>query len=75
MSAGSILSSPGLTLCSPKIFGPNEDEGLDIEASRTLFEQLANEINGSNSDKLSIEEVAAGFLRIANEAMCRPIRT
>lgn len=60
---------------SPKIFGPNEDEGLDIEASRTLFEKLTNEINETKEDKLSLEEVAAGFLRIANEAMCRPIRT
>lgn len=61
--------------CSPKIFGPNEDEGLDIEASRTLFDQLTNEINETKEQKLSLEEVAAGFLRIANEAMCRPIRT
>jgi 5-oxoprolinase (ATP-hydrolysing) len=60
---------------SPKIFGPNEDEGLDIEASKTLFEQLANEINSGNSEKLSVEEVAAGFIRVANETMCRPIRT
>lgn len=62
-------------MISPKIFGPNEDEGLDIEASRSLFDQLTTEINNTKSDKLSVEEVAAGFLRIANEAMCRPIRT
>ena len=61
--------------CSPKIFGPKENEGLDIEASRTLFDQLKNEINETKEQKLSLEEVAAGFLRIANEAMCRPIRT
>ena len=60
---------------SPKIFGPNEDQGLHIEASRTLFDQLTSEINGTKTDKLSVEQVAAGFLRIANEAMCRPIRT
>ena len=60
---------------SPKLFGPNEDEGLDIEASKSLFEQLRNEINSGKQDKLSIEEVAAGFIRIANETMCRPIRT
>ena len=59
----------------PKIFGPNEDEGLDIEASKSLFEQLTTEINGTKTEKLSLEQVAAGFLRIANEAMCRPIRT
>lgn len=60
---------------SPQIFGPNENEGLDIEASRTLFEQLTNEINEGKPDKLSLEQVAAGFLRVANETMCRPIRT
>jgi 5-oxoprolinase (ATP-hydrolysing) len=62
---------------SPKIFGPKENEGLDIEASRTLFDQLTAEINGSKGEKekLTLEQVAAGFLRVANEAMCRPIRT
>lgn len=64
-----------LTDASPKIFGPNEDEGLDIEASRALFQVLAREINETKEIKLSLEEVAAGFLRVANEAMCRPIRT
>lgn len=60
---------------SPKIFGPNENEGLDIEASKALFDQMTTEINGTKSDKMTTEQVAAGFLRIANEAMCRPIRT
>lgn len=60
---------------SPKIFGPNEDEPLDIEASKTLFAQLREEINSGKTDKLTLEEVAAGFLRVANETMCRPIRT
>ncbi|ORX34267.1 Hydantoinase B/oxoprolinase-domain-containing protein [Kockovaella imperatae] len=59
----------------PKIFGPNENEGLDIQASKTLFEEMTTEINEGKAEQLSIEQVAAGFLRIANEAMCRPIRT
>lgn len=31
---------------------------------------------GANGDHavMSVEEVAMGFLRVANEAMCRPIR-
>jgi 5-oxoprolinase (ATP-hydrolysing) len=63
-------------LSSPKIFGPNEDEGLDTEASRSLFDALASEINGNGKgEKLTVEQVAAGFLRVANETMCRPIRT
>lgn len=28
----------------------------------------------SNVSEMSVEEVAMGFIRVANEAMCRPIR-
>ncbi|KAJ9133754.1 5-oxoprolinase (Hydantoinase B/oxoprolinase) [Pleurostoma richardsiae] len=59
----------------PKIFGPNEDLPLDLDASRRLFEELTAEINKEVSKKLTLEDVAAGFLEVANEAMCRPIRT
>jgi 5-oxoprolinase (ATP-hydrolysing) len=44
----------------PKIFGPNEDQPLDIEASRKLFEELTAEINKEVPEKLSTEEVAIG---------------
>ncbi|KAL0941164.1 5-oxoprolinase (hydantoinase B/oxoprolinase) [Colletotrichum truncatum] len=59
----------------PKIFGPNEDLPLDVDASRHLFEELTASINKDEGTNLSIEEVAAGFLDVANESMCRPIRT
>ncbi|KAI1455424.1 Hydantoinase B/oxoprolinase-domain-containing protein [Annulohypoxylon moriforme] len=58
----------------PKIFGPNEDLPLDVEASRRLFEDLTVEINQETTTKLTLEQVAAGFLDVANESMCRPIR-
>ncbi|KAE8212642.1 hypothetical protein CF327_g3738 [Tilletia walkeri] len=58
----------------PKIFGPNEDEGLDEEVSRRLFEDLRREIVGETGKEMSVDEVAQGFIRIANETMCRPIR-
>lgn len=58
----------------PKIFGPNEDEGLDVEASQRGFEELTNDINKQTGKHLSVDEVAQGFIRIANETMCRPIR-
>ncbi|XP_064115344.1 5-oxoprolinase-like [Macrobrachium nipponense] len=39
---------------------------------------ITEEVNsfGKNKDKtnLSVEEVAMGFIKVANEAMCRPIR-
>ena len=64
----------------PKIFGPNENEALDKAAALKAFEELTVEVNcflrGQNSghSALSREEVAMGFVRVANEAMCRPIR-
>ncbi|CAH0485443.1 unnamed protein product [Peronospora farinosa] len=61
----------------PKIFGANEDEPLDVAGSKQAFEDLTKKINASsanNGAKYTMEEVASGFLRVANEAMCRPIR-
>ncbi len=46
--------------------------------TRRKFQQLQADVNhslGSPSAHLTAEEVALGFLRVANESMCRPIRT
>ena len=59
----------------PKIFGKDEDEGLDEEASKKLFEELTAQINMDLGKELSAEEVAYGFIKIANETMTRPIRS
>lgn len=59
----------------PCIFGPNEDQPLDVDVSRKLFEDLTSKINEEVGKSFTLEEVAAGFLDVANEAMCRPIRT
>jgi 5-oxoprolinase (ATP-hydrolysing) len=64
----------------PKIFGKNEDEGLDEEASKKLFEELSQQINGDitrggKEKGMSLDEVAFGFIKIANETMTRPIRS
>lgn len=64
----------------PCIFGPGEDQPLSPEASRKALEAVAMEVNSfltngpCPASKLSLEEVAMGFVRVANEAMCRPIR-
>lgn len=58
----------------PKIFGPNENESLDKEAARAAFERVAVDINTFMKTNMSIEEVAMGFIKVANETMCRPIR-
>ncbi len=59
----------------PHIFGPNEDEPLDVERTRVLFEELTTVINNELKSKMTPEDVAIGFLKVANEAMSRPIRT
>ena len=64
----------------PKIFGKNEDEAIDEDASEKLFKELTDRINkevaGTNKDKeMSTDEVAYGFIKIANETMTRPIRS
>ncbi|NXD87695.1 OPLA oxoprolinase, partial [Halcyon senegalensis] len=64
----------------PRIFGPGEDQPLCREAAAQAFRQLAAAIDafqastGARRPPLSVEEVAMGFVRVANEAMCRPIR-
>ncbi|KAK7251784.1 hypothetical protein RIF29_35303 [Crotalaria pallida] len=64
----------------PSIFGPNEDQPLDVKATREEFEKLAKQINAyrKNQDPsakdMTVEEVALGFVDVANETMCRPIR-
>ncbi len=64
----------------PKIFGKTENQGLDEKASEKLFHDLTEEINkevaGDNEEKkISPDEVAYGFIKIANETMTRPIRS
>ncbi|ERN07734.1 5-oxoprolinase [Amborella trichopoda] len=64
----------------PSIFGPNENEPLDIEATREEFRKLSVVINSHRKSQdplakdMSIEEIALGFIDVANETMCRPIR-
>jgi 5-oxoprolinase (ATP-hydrolysing) len=70
-------------LNSQRFFGPNFDQPLDEEITKTKFEQLTSEINayfagqvsaGETPKKMTSQEVALGFISVANEAMCRPIR-
>lgn len=58
----------------PKIFGPNENEPLDVEITRRLFTELANQINEETGQTKSPQEVALGFIEVANESMAKPIR-
>ncbi|KAF1344993.1 5-oxoprolinase [Delphinella strobiligena] len=62
----------------PKIFGPKEDQPLDREVTTQKFlaltEDINNEQRSNGAATFSPEEVALGFLKVANEGMARPIR-
>ncbi|CAN8065383.1 unnamed protein product [Agarophyton chilense] len=62
----------------PHIFGENADQPLDLDSTQKAFEQLTSVINDDlrsmNEREMTKEQIAEGFIRVANEAMCRPIR-
>ena len=61
----------------PKIFGPNEDEALSPQTTRKQFNELAARINKEiqgTRPAMTVEEIAMGFLQVANINMAKPIR-
>lgn len=58
----------------PKIFGPNENEPLDLATTTKLFNEITTVINKDLHSNFTPEEVAYGFINVANEVMARPIR-
>lgn len=58
----------------PCIFGENQDLPLDYEITKQKFDDLTESIN-QEGYSYSSEEIALGFLKVAVEAMARPIRT
>lgn len=58
----------------PSIFGPDENQPLDEVGAKQEFIKVAQTIKEINGKDLSVDEVAFGFIKVANEAMCRPIR-
>ncbi|KAF4949717.1 hypothetical protein FSARC_13415 [Fusarium sarcochroum] len=58
----------------PAIFGESGDQGLDTEIVARRFKDITKDFNRQTSQHLTPEEVASGFLNIANETMSRPIR-
>ncbi|KAJ3960548.1 hypothetical protein N0V92_002799 [Colletotrichum tropicale] len=62
----------------PKVFGPKENEPLNREVTASKFLELTSQINkdreASGLSLLSPEEVALGFLKVADEGMASPIR-
>ena len=62
----------------PHIFGITQDQPLDYNASLQAFKVLQISINefltNNNKPTMTIEQIALGFIDVANESMCRPIR-
>lgn len=58
----------------PCIFGARADEPLDTEVIVQKFHDITADFNAQTGQRLAPEDVALGFLNIANEAMSRPIR-
>ena len=59
----------------PRVFGPNADQPIDIEAVEKSFQEFAEEISIKTGNKpLSGVELAEGFLRIAVANMANAIK-
>ena len=58
----------------PAVFGPGGDEPLDPAAARARIEDVAAAVHTATGTSLSAEEIAEGFLAIANENMVAAIR-
>ncbi len=62
----------------PHIFGADENQPLDVAGARAAMAALTEQVNdwmtAHGRAPMSVEEVAAGFVAVANAVMARPIR-
>ncbi|WP_297509080.1 hydantoinase B/oxoprolinase family protein [uncultured Caulobacter sp.] len=58
----------------PKVFGPNADQPLDVEAVTRGFTAMAAEIAAATGKAMTPQEVAEGFVTIAVENMAKAVR-
>lgn len=58
----------------PSVFGPNEDQQLDVEITKSLLESMAKKVTADSRSHITPTDVALGFIEVANESMARPIR-
>jgi len=58
----------------PHVFGGGGNEPLDAAATRAAFEALARGITATTGDSPQLEQIAAGFLRVAVERMANAIK-
>ncbi|RSM06256.1 hypothetical protein CEP52_005820 [Fusarium oligoseptatum] len=58
----------------PAVFGKDAKQPLDMEVVKVKFREITDDFNEQTGQNLTLEEVASGFLDVANETMSRPIR-
>jgi 5-oxoprolinase (ATP-hydrolysing) len=58
----------------PRVFGPDADQPLDRDAAARGFAALADEIAAATGRRMTPEEVAQGFVDIANANMANAIK-
>jgi 5-oxoprolinase (ATP-hydrolysing) len=58
----------------PAVFGPGGDQPLDRGAALARIGEVAKAVEAATAKRLSAEEIADGFLAIANENMVAAIR-
>ncbi|MGE3851820.1 MAG: hydantoinase B/oxoprolinase family protein, partial [Planctomycetota bacterium] len=59
----------------PAIFGPDANQPLDLDIVREKFAALAEGVSAELGAPWSPEQLAEGFIRVANENMAKPIHT
>ncbi|MBA2772356.1 MAG: hydantoinase B/oxoprolinase family protein [Sphingomonas sp.] len=60
--------------CFPAVFGPGGDQPLDPAASEARLREVADEVEQALGLRMAVEDIAEGFLRIANDNMANAIR-
>ena len=58
----------------PPVFGPNQNEPLDVAPVKKQFAALAEDIVKISGVALTVESIASGFLKIAVENMANAIK-
>ncbi|KAJ3520552.1 hypothetical protein NM208_g13661 [Fusarium decemcellulare] len=53
----------------PAVFGKDAKQPLDLEVVKIKFREVTDDFNKQTSQNLTAEEVASGFLNVANETM------
>lgn len=60
--------------CFPKLFGAKRNASLSLRAAKERMQQLVAEVKAQTKQQYSLESLALGYIRIANETMGRAIK-